>query len=903
MKPSDFLKEKFDCQFLEEKIFSLNEQVLSYKFGLGSRYSQFTNNNKNHILILKSGKARLIDKSDPINEKTIDVFKECAVFDDLILNDKSLDLVSSSEDTEFISIDRSLLLNNELINSGLERSYKAIGKITNEDQSIGESLNESEVVINEDYQVSKVNSITPASNSQNHYLTNEFNSSAINSLEIKKTASGKNNLNNSSVSSNDRNYAGLEKFYKYIGLNFEENEQENLSLDSIFTLLDGNNGLKLEKKLLNWKELLNEDYPLLIEDEEKNLRWVTERAGNTLIDQSQGLGVRFIPLNVDSDNKFPVLSVKKLLEDQKVSDNEPYSYSWYFNIFCSNWLLSGQMLISALLVQFFSLGMPFFYLVIFDKVFGHQNLSALYVIAFGMVILSVFDLIVKAVRSYILTFQVEIMDKACIDLFLERLFHLPLSKINKSVIKLYGEGFNEIPKINQGIASLVFINSLDSITSLIVLVILFALNVQLSLVCLVAVVAISSVIFNMAKSSKTKEAMFAGDWRVSHMRLTESLNGIETIKALNASDIVRKKIIKKIDESSSKAFGLRINKFSEGNLVGWISNTSSLAILFFGAQFVLAGEISFGVYMAINMMSRIVIGNFQRLSTAIIGFQQALISIQKLQGLYREKDELDAIEDGIRLPAFKGKIEAINLSMKYDPKSKDVLRNLNFRINPSEKVVIVGKSGAGKSTLIRLLQRLYIQKSGSVLLDGYNIADIDLNCLRSSIGVAVQKPTIFGGSIRENIALARSSASMREIIDVVNASKLDKFIVKMPKGLDTHLEPLGSNLPNELTSLISLSRTFLQDPSILVIDGVIDSMNHSQRKYFTDYIFNNFKNRTCILVTDSIYTHEKADKILVLNEGEIVEQGNFNDLVQQQGYYYNLFFSHFEEHKLVENVS
>lgn len=644
--------------------------------------------------------------------------------------------------------------------------------------------------------------------------------------------------------------------------------------------------LQTTLKKLNSQELLELNFPFLLKDSNQQFHWIVDKNHHNLIEENLE-GQRQI-LRPISEEIYQVLEIK---HEKKISfsqTEEPYSMRWYLALFSENWLLASQMIFSSILIQVFALGMPFLYLVIFDRVFGRQNHSTLNVMAIGMIAILVFELIIKSLRSYVLAYQSELVDNISFQAFLDRVFRIPLSRLNRDIARSYQEAFNELSKNNQAIAYMVFISSLDAIFSSIVLTILLILNVPLTLISLAPIIPIVFLIIRNNSSLQRRAAAHNKEHALAQAKLTEALAGVETVKALNVNHLIRRNIFQQIEESFKKGFSLRLDRINEGSLMNWIIGLGSLATLYFGAHEVLGGKITYGVYMAINMMSKNVLSSFQKLATSSLKFYEALESSKKIKNLYFEKDE-EASEGGVFLDRVKGKLQVANLTFRYQPDNPEVLKGLNFEIEAGQKIILLGKSGAGKTTLIRLLQRLYSPNEGYILLDDYNLADLNLYSLRQNIGVALQRPIIFAGNIKENIAIANPAAPMKEIVDAATSAQLNSILLKMPKGFDTPVATMGTNLSGGQTALICLARLFLLKPSILILDEALAALDPALNAAIFNEIFQIYKNKTCIFVTDYVPVHKKADKIIVLQDGQIVEQGSYSELMSSRGYYFNLY--------------
>lgn len=651
-------------------------------------------------------------------------------------------------------------------------------------------------------------------------------------------------------------------------------------------------GFKTEKYFLTWPQLLNSRYPLILEDEKGIFHWITSRRGNTLIEKVKNEYHRFMPESKYFENNFSVISLSPV-KNKDTSKIDPFSNAWYFSLFISNWFLTSQMILSSIIVQILTLGMPIFYIVIFDRVFGRQNLSALNVIAIAMVGLMLFDLSIKMLRSYILSHFTEIIDKECVEVSLHKIFNIPLSMANRDVIRGFIDRFGEMVRTNQILATTFLITSLDVIFSFIVVAFLLFLHWQMALISIAPLVPAAFLIFWTGPRQKNRAITFNKSQKENQSKLIEILENNETIRSINATPILLNNLIEKSSESFERNFKARFDQVSAGTTLGFITAIGSLATLYYGADEVLSGRMSFGVYLAINMLGRSFVGSIMKLFTSLQQYQEAMSSSVQLKNLFNIKDEIERNDEGIYLSEISGHINFVDVCFRYQPELPVVLNNINLDIRPREKVILTGKSGSGKTTLIRMLQRLYDPTSGYIVLDGLNIADISLDNLRNTVGVALQRPGIFAGTIRDNITIGNPYVSMETILEATSLTQLDQVLLKLPAGIDTPVLSMGANFSGGQISQIALSRILVMNPKIFILDEAVSALDLSLQGAIFTKLFEKFRNSTCIFVTDYIPAHQQADKIIVLHEGQIVEQGKYNDLMKSGGYYYHLHANEF----------
>ncbi len=643
-------------------------------------------------------------------------------------------------------------------------------------------------------------------------------------------------------------------------------------------------GYQVTPQSRTWQQLLNAEFPFLLEDHTGIFYWMTGRQGNTLITLADEAPDRFYPAQLDNQQTFRTYTITPPVAKKK-TNTTPYSFRWYVNLYAQNGLLSFQMIVSSVIVQVLSLGIPVFYFVIFDRVFGRQNLSTLNIMSVGILLVMLFDITVRQLRQYVLSHQLERIDRAALDNYLDWLFALPLSKLTAEKMRHFTERFGDLLRVNQALTSTLLLSSLDAIFSILLIAFLMMLHVQMACIALASIIPIGLLTFLYTPLIKKRAERFMLAQRQQQMRLGEVLQHAETVQSINAGVPLRQQIDRELSDWLAYGGASRQDQAGLANMQNFFASLGTIATLFFGAHEVLSGVISYGVYMAINMLSRSVVGTMQKLFAAVLQFQEARVGMEQLAIMAGEIPETETAH-AMQLQTVQGNIAFHDVRFRYDPQAPWALQDVNLNIHAGTKVVITGKSGAGKSTLIRLLQRLYEPSGGFITLDGYNIADIAPVNLREHVGVAAQKSALFAGTIRENLLLAAPDASPQALAEAAAWVDLDRFLNMSPHGFDTPVAPMGSNLSGGQAAQIALARILLKHPSVLVLDETLSPLDLPLQTSILGRLLERFA--TCVLVTDNMVVHQRADWIIVLHEGRVVEQGTLPQLIKAKGYYYHL---------------
>jgi subfamily B ATP-binding cassette protein HlyB/CyaB len=269
-------------------------------------------------------------------------------------------------------------------------------------------------------------------------------------------------------------------------------------------------------------------------------------------------------------------------------------------------------------------------------------------------------------------------------------------------------------------------------------------------------------------------------------------------------------------------------------------------------------------------------------------FQQALLSVDRLGDILNHPLESTS-EKAITLPRLQGELKFEKVSFQYAPSGPKALDGVDFRAEPGTSIGIVGRSGSGKSTLAKLLQRLYLPTEGCIFIDGIDARHLHPYWLRFNIGVVLQENYLFSGSIRDNIALPKPDAPMELILQVANLSGAHEFIAQLPEGYDTQVSERGSSLSGGQRQRVAIARALITNPRLLIFDEATSALDYESEKILRNNMKAIKKDRTTIIIAHRLSTIRDCDRILVMEQGRIVEDGCHDELLKLGGYYYNLF--------------
>lgn len=302
---------------------------------------------------------------------------------------------------------------------------------------------------------------------------------------------------------------------------------------------------------------------------------------------------------------------------------------------------------------------------------------------------------------------------------------------------------------------------------------------------------------------------------------------------------------------------------------------------------IIEGQLTVGQLVAFNMLSGQVANPIMRLAQMWVDFQQVGISMSRLGDILNTRTEI--LDSKTSLPPIKGNVALDGVTFRYKPGTSEALRKVTMTINSGETVAIIGRSGSGKSTLTKLVQRLYCPESGRVLVDGFDLALVDPASLRRQIGVVLQENTLFNRSIRDNIAVGDPGAPISSIIEAAIKSGADEFIRKLPQGYDTIIGENGTGLSGGQRQRVAIARALLTNPKILILDEATSALDYESERIIQSNMEQIRQDRTVIIVAHRLSAVRVAEKIYVMDCGEVVESGTHESLLAlPNGFYANL---------------
>jgi ATP-binding cassette, subfamily B, bacterial HlyB/CyaB len=563
-----------------------------------------------------------------------------------------------------------------------------------------------------------------------------------------------------------------------------------------------------------------------------------------------------------------------------------FDFSWFIPAIVKyrRFLLEVLMISAAL--QLLGLVSPLMFQVVMDKVLINEAFSTLNVVCLALLISSVCESLLTGLRNYVLAHTTSRMDVELGARLFRHLLALPLGYFEARRVGDTVTRVRELENIRNFLTGQTLTSLIDLVFSLLFLAVMCMYSVWLTAVVVASlpIYAATSAFLNPVFRQRLNQKFARSADNQS--LLVETVAGIETIKTM----AVEPQFTRRWDQQLAAYVTASFRVTTLGNvgqqLVLLTGKLVTVVTLFMGAKLVISGKLTVGQLIAFNMMAQRVSGPVLRLAQLWQDFQQVGISMQRLGDILNTRNELPLSRQA--LPEIDGAIEFDDIHFRYKPDAPLVLRAINIRIAPGQVVGIVGRSGSGKSTLTKLLQRLYLPERGRITIDGHDLALCDPAWLRRQVGVVLQENLLFNRSIRENIALTDPGAPLERVIQVATLAGIHEVISQLPEGYDTRVGENGCGLSGGQKQRVAIARALLSNPRILIFDEATSALDYETERTIQSNMQQISNGRTVIIVAHRLSAVRHADRILAMDDGEVVEMGRHDELVARRGYYANL---------------
>ena len=579
-----------------------------------------------------------------------------------------------------------------------------------------------------------------------------------------------------------------------------------------------------------------------------------------------------------SSDKALLLQKRYRLDDEE----QPFGLRWFIPEFIKLRGLFGQIALAVVMMTLLSLLMPLFFQIVIDKVLPNSSFTTLNVLGVGITLAILFNGGLEFLRNYLLLFATKKIDVNTAMKTFSHLMRLPVRFFDAVPSGLLIKHMQQTEKIRGFLSGNLFFTILDLFSLVIFVPFLLLYSVPLTGVVLFFSFLMALVVMALIKPFQRRlDILYQAEGK-RQSRLVESLHGIHTVKSLALEPQEEKAWNDATAFSVQALFNVGKISLSAHTISQMLEMLMNVAVIWLGAHLVFDHVISVGALIAFQMLSGRVSGPLVRLVGLVHEYQQTALSVKMLGAVMNTPCEHPG--GGVRQP-LRGGISFENVRFRYADNLPDVLHDFTLDVRPGETIGVVGRSGSGKSTLMRLVQAIYHPQSGVVKIDGIDIRELDKAHLRRSIGVVLQDNYFFQGTIRDNIRLTRRDASAEEVIQAAMLAGAHDFVSALSKGYDTMLEENAANLSGGQKQRLAIARALLMDPAILILDEATSALDPESEQIVKQNLSGIARGRTVLIVAHRLSMVRQADRILVLDKGDMVALAPHDVLVHREGLY------------------
>ncbi|WP_296881326.1 ABC transporter ATP-binding protein [uncultured Methanobrevibacter sp.] len=527
---------------------------------------------------------------------------------------------------------------------------------------------------------------------------------------------------------------------------------------------------------------------------------------------------------------------------------------------------------------------------------GSVDIAGLYNILIIVTALYVISSVFSYLQSYLL---IRISTKISYDLrerMMEKITHLPMDKVDENKRgDILSRITNDVDSLQNGITQS-FIQLTTAVITLVgVFIMMLFINIWMTLATIVLIPIAFIVIRFITKYSQSyflKQLVYKGS---INAQIEETFTGHDIIRAFNQEDISMEKFEEDNEKWFDQEWKSQFYSSLNGPLMNFISNFAYVVIAVLGAIFALQRAITVGDILAFFQYVQSFTRPIQQITRVMHQIQTAMAASERIFEFLEYDNEANPSTKEIR--EIRDGITFENVTFGYTSDEK-ILKDLSFDVKKGEKIAIVGETGAGKTTIVKLLMRFYDIDSGSIKIDGVDITEYDKNSLRSLIGMVLQDSWLFSDTIESNIHYGNLNSSHDDVVEASKQAYTDNFIRQLPEGYNTVLNEDTDNISHGQKQLLTIARTIISTKEVLILDEATSSVDTRTEKLIQKAMDKLMENKTSFIIAHRLSTIRNADKIIVIENGKIIEQGNHEELLAKKGYYYNTLNTQSKENSI-----
>ncbi len=553
---------------------------------------------------------------------------------------------------------------------------------------------------------------------------------------------------------------------------------------------------------------------------------------------------------------------------------------WFWGTLFLSKTIYRDVIIASFVINLFLVASPLFVMNVYDRVVPNSAIETLWVLSIGIFVIYIIDMVLKNIRSYFLELAAKKSDVIISSIIFEKVLDIKMSS-RPNQTGSFANHLRDFDSIRNFITSSTLTALIDIPFTIIFLFVIWILGGLLVLIPIVAIAVVLIYIFMIKQplQKSIEETYEAASNR--NAVLIESLYNLETIKTMGASGQTQWQWEEATGEISGKGLKSKILSASIPSIIQFITQIMTLSIIVFGVYMIDAKELTMGALIATVMLATRAASPIGQVASLVSNYENTKTAYYGLENIMQMEAEHPEGKEFVQRAEFKGGIEFKNVHFRYREDDRAALDGVTFKIEPGEKVAILGKIGSGKSTIEKMILGLYDAQQGSISFDGIDIKQIDPLNLRKHIGYVSQDITLFTGTLKDNVVYKHPQATNEQIIKVAKLSGIEDFINRHPKGFDMQVGERGDGLSGGQRQAISLARALVVPSSILLLDEPTNMMDSSTESRLIQNLKEYIGDKTTIIVTHKMSLLSLVDRIMVMDEGRLILDGPKDQVLQK----------------------
>ena len=544
---------------------------------------------------------------------------------------------------------------------------------------------------------------------------------------------------------------------------------------------------------------------------------------------------------------------------------------WFFGTMKKNIPIYKKVIIAAIMINLFVLATPLFMKNVFDRVLPNNAIETLWAMAIGIMLIMVFDFILKLIRAYYIGQAGKKADVIMSNKIFSQVLNIKLDEKPSSTGQFVSR-LQSFSSVRDFFTSATVATIVDIPFIILFLIVIFYFAGMLGFVPLTAAVLILIVTFIVQKKTKILSEKISKEEQLKQSTLHETVSGLEIVKSVGANSRMKvqwdQALVQTTYYNEKLQYLSQVNSF----FTAFISQLSNIAIIILGVYFALKGEMTMGGIVAAMMLGGRVLSPLGQVVSMILRYDNTMISLNSIDEIMKFDTEKNTT-NLLSRPHLNGDIEFHDVTFSYKDQNFEALKDINLTIKQGEKVAILGKIGSGKSTLTKLILNLYSPTSGSVLVDSTDVRQIDPADLRQAVRSVPQESFLFMGSVKDNITISEQYVSDEDMIQAAKLSGVNEFLGKHESGFDLQIGERGEGLSIGERQSITLARALVSDPKILIMDEPTNSMDKQTEAKFITRMSSVSEDKTLIIVTHKMPLLALVDRVIIMDNGKIIADG------------------------------